>query len=218
MNVFQSDLIDVINSIEPSSCPYHINLHCHSIHSDGSMEPIDILHQAQKIGLSHIAVTDHHSIQAYQEINNVLLSNPNVEYKYPSLWSGIEISALLNNCLVHILGLGFDISSPSLSPYINGESAIGSSLSAYSVITAIHDAGGLAVLAHPARYRVAYDILIDSANKLGIDGLETWYDYDYGLRWEPSSFICEKIKLKSLQHNLLSTCGTDSHGYQLTSR
>ncbi len=217
-DLFHPELLTILKSITVNSCPKNINLHCHTIYSDGSMEPEDLFLQACDLGLEHLAITDHHNIQAYNEIKNTLLPKFSLGRKHPYLWSGIEISSLLNNCLVHILGLGFDHSHRSLKPYINGEAPVGHLLSADSVINAIHDSGGLAILAHPARYRLPYDFLIDKANQLGIDGIETWYDYDYKTKWSASQFICEKIHLKILEYNLLSTCGTDSHGFDLKSR
>ena len=31
----------------------------------------------------------------------------------PTLWSGMEISALLKGCLVHVLALGFELDHPA---------------------------------------------------------------------------------------------------------
>ena len=104
------------------------------------------------------------------------------------------------------------------SPYVSGEASIGNDLKAESVIKAIHSAGGLAILAHPARYRIEFKEIIKEANNLGIDGGEAWYDYDYGENWEPTQIICDQIDKQLKSYNLLSTCGTDTHGLNLFSR
>ena len=79
------------------------------------------------------------------------------------------------------------------------------------VVKAIHEAGGLAVLAHPARYRLGHDLLIDEAARLGFDGGEAWYDrHADGLGAQ--LVICEAIDRQLENLGLLRTCGTDSHG------
>ena len=197
----------------------------------------------------------------------------------PTLWSGMEISALLKGCLVHVLALGFELDHPALRLYNHGDAVVGEPLRAASVVAAIHEAGGLAVLAHPARYRLGHDILIAEAARLGFeldhpalrlynhgdavvgeplraasvveaiheagglavlahparyrlgheiliaeaanlgfDGGEAWYDYDMQTAWSPSPLICESIDRQLENLGLLRTCGTDSHGIDLGGR
>ena len=136
----------------------------------------------------------------------------------PTLWSGMEISCLLKGCLVHVLALGFELGHSALEPYNRGDAVVGESLQADSVVKAIHEAGGLAVLAHPARYRLGHDLLIDEAARLGFDGGEAWYDYDMQTVWAPSPMICEAIDRQLENLGLLRTCGTDSHGIDLGGR
>ncbi|WP_269622938.1 PHP domain-containing protein [Prochlorococcus marinus] len=210
-------LVKVIYNINQYSCPLNINLHMHTIYSDGSLDPISLLKQASKLGLQHFAITDHHSITAYKLINSWKQEN-NINFFLPQIWSGIEISCILKNCLVHIIGLGFDIASPAISPYINNEASIGLSLRAENVIKAIKLANGLSILAHPARYRIDYKKLIDEAYLLGINGVEVWYDYSFSSNWKPSELICNSIDNYISRYNLLKTCGTDTHGYSLLRR
>ncbi len=213
-----TELKEIISNIDVHSCPDKINLHTHTIYSDGSMEPETLIKQAINKNLLHLAVTDHHNIQAYSIMNQFILSNKHMVKRLPVLWSGIEISCILKNCLVHVLGLGFEITHKSMQAYTYGEAPTGNSLRAEFVVNSIHNAGGLAILAHPARYRLDYKQLIDEAYNLGFDGAEAWYDYDNKPIWHPTEFICEKIDsyLKSLQ--MLSTCGTDTHGLSLNGR
>jgi hypothetical protein len=44
-----------------------IDLHMHTIYSDGSASPTEILHCAREIGLKTIAITDHDNLHAYPE-------------------------------------------------------------------------------------------------------------------------------------------------------
>ncbi len=212
------ELTKVISTINKDSCPNSINLHCHTTCSDGSLSPTQLIDQATKNGLQHISVTDHHSLDAYPSIINWLSVKRMNGISTPKLWTGIEISCLINRCLVHVLGFDFDISHPALSIYTKGESAVGASLSGEHVIKSIHEAGGIAILAHPGRYRVNFKDIIDKAVLLGIDGGEAWYDYDFNPIWSATPYICDKIYAHLDSKNLLTTCGTDTHGYSLLGR
>ena len=113
----------------------------------------------------------------------------------PTLWTGVEISALLKGCLVHVLALGFELDHPALRIYCRGDAVVGEPLRAESVVQAIHAAGGLAVLAHPARYRLGPQELIQTAADLGFDGGEAWYDYDMNPTWSPSPWCVNPLPL-----------------------
>ncbi len=211
-------LIKIIKSITKESCPNSINFHMHSTYSDGSLTAKEIYNQAIELNINHYAITDHHSVDAYIELNKLKDATNKDRLSFPKLWTGIEITCLLKGCLVHVLGLGFDHKSKYLSPYIDNKSAIGNELLASTVVDSIHKANGIAVLAHPARYRLPFGILIDEASKLKFDAVETWYNYERANNWIPSEFICDKIFNCANSYSLLSTCGTDSHGLSLLRR
>ena len=215
--MLKEELIDIFKNIHKKSCPNLINLHSHTIFSDGSLKPEELLDQAYEKNLKYISITDHHTVDAHKYIteNNLLK-------KYPentiNIISGIEINCLLKGCLVHVLGFGIDINSKFLNPYIKGESPIGNDLQAISVSNAINKAGGLSFLAHPCRYRIPFNILIPEAFKKNIDGVEVWYDYSLGKEWKASDFICEEVEKITDKFGMLKSCGTDSHGYTLVGR
>ena len=213
----KKELIELTSKIDRYSCPHIVNFHCHTKFSDGSMNPEDLLDQAFHNKLQFLSITDHHSIKAHKYI-----SEKNLLKKYPynslKLITGIEINCLLEGCLVHVLGLGVDINSDSLSPYIQEESPIGNDLQIKSVIKAIDEAQGLSFLAHPARYRIPFNILIPEAFKNNIDGIEVWYDYDLNQIWQASNFVCSEIEKLTEKYSMLKSCGTDSHGYSLLGR
>ena len=208
----------VLERVDSRSCPESFNFHCHTLCSDGSLDPIELIEQATRRGLSQLAVTDHHSSHAHAPMRAWLEDQRSAGSSVPTLWSGMEISALLKGCLVHVLALGFELDHPALRLYNHGDAVVGEPLRAASVVAAIHEAGGLAVLAHPARYRLGHDILIAEAARLGFDGGEAWYDYDMQTTWAPSPLICESIDRQLENLGLLRTCGTDSHGIDLSGR
>ena len=213
----KEELIDLTSKIDRYSCPHIINFHCHTKFSDGSMCPEDLLDQAFHNKLKFLSITDHHSIKAHKYIsdNNLLKKYPHNSIK---LVSGIEINCLLKGCLVHVLGLGINIQSQFLSPYILGESPIGNDLQIKSVTKAIKLAGGLSFLAHPARYRIPFNILIPEAFRNNVDGIEVWYDYNLNQIWQASSFVCGEINKLTEKYSMLKSCGTDTHGYSLLGR
>lgn len=138
----------------------------------------------------------------------------------PSLWSGVEITAKLAGISVHILGYGFNVDAPELVPYTGGAEVhpSGQPFQAAEVIAALQAAGGLAVLAHPVRYRKPPEVLIPAAAKLGIDGVETFYAYDNPVPWRPSVAQTERVQQLGSSYGLFQTCGTDSHGPTLLQR
>ncbi len=210
-------IVDIIKSINSKSCPESINLHCHTTCSDGSLDPLELYNQACRYKLSHLAITDHHSINAYSLIKRNLIKNKTIN-NTTKLWSGIEISCLLKGCLVHIIGLDFILDSQYLLPYIQGSAVTGIHLQAKNVVQAIAKAKGISILAHPARYRLDYSTLIKEAYDIGINGVEVWYDYELSSLWKPSDLICQSIHDLCGKYNLMETCGTDTHGYSLFGR
>ncbi len=86
------------------------DLHIHTTASDGFLSPQDIIKQAAEAGLTHIAITDHDTV-------NGLLSLQEVEqpFQFPiSVIPGIEFSTDLPQNEVHILGYFIDIFNSEL--------------------------------------------------------------------------------------------------------
>jgi predicted metal-dependent phosphoesterase TrpH len=213
-------LKQVFQRIDAQSCPKLFNFHMHTVHSDGKLEPGDLMSQAIAIGLKGLAITDHHSIIGYQTalawLEDWKWSNPDAHVPY--LWSGAEINANLLDNEVHILAYAFESEHPSMKPYLQKIPSVGKAYQAVNVITAIHEAGGLAVLAHPARYRRSHFDLIPAAAGDGIDGVETFYAYNNPKPWKPSVVETEEVQQLAEKFDLFSTCGTDSHGLNLLHR
>lgn len=211
-------LATLLGRVEPDDCPTRVNFHCHTHCSDGSLAPLDLACQALALGLEHLAVTDHHSLGAYERIADHFAEVRDQGRATPTLWRGVEISSLLEGCLVHVLALGFGPDHGSLEPYLQGQAVVGAALRAEAVVAAIQAAGGLAVLAHPARYRIHFRRLIAAAARLGFDGGEAWYDYDQLKHWKPTTPVCEAVATELRTHGLLLSCGTDTHGHSLRGR
>ncbi len=216
-----SRLRNIFASVDAVSCPHRLNFHLHTVYSDGKMQPVDLIQQAISLRLSDLAITDHHAIAGYYIAKQYLeqsINQSNDPHSLPTLWSGIEVNASLIFTEVHILGYGFDPQHEAMHPYLQGKTTAGLDYQAISVIKAMHLAGGLAVLAHPARYRRSPEDLIPAAAALGIDGIETYYGYDNSDPWKPSPRQTEEIRHLAESHGLMHTCGTDSHGFKISKR
>ncbi|MEL6470825.1 MAG: PHP domain-containing protein [Cyanobacteria bacterium J06623_4] len=228
-------LQEVLQSISAQSCPKTYNFHIHTHCSDGKLTPAELMTQAVDIGLKGIAITDHHSVKGYygarEWIEDWRWHNPsrwNRKAKVgksqsqikslPKLWTGIEITSSLAETDVHILGYAFRPRHESMRPYLQGSAPRGSDRKAHHVIQAIQAAGGIAVLAHPVRYRQDEGTLIRAAVEAGIDGVETYYAYDNPKVWRPSPGKTERVAALAAEYALLSSCGTDTHGKVLTKR
>lgn len=209
-------LKEIFQSITAESCPHAYNFHLHTLHSDGRLEPQQLVQQAIKAGLASLAITDHHSVDGYWSALELLQAQPS--QSLPQLWTGIEITSKLLETQVHILGYGFDPHHAALQSYLLGSAPAGHQAQANQVITALHEAGGLAVLAHPARYRRSVKELVSAAAQAGMDGIETFYCYGNKDPWEPSPSQTNTLMRLANQHNLLQTCGTDTHGLDICRR
>lgn len=71
------------------------------------------------------------------------------------------------------------------------------------VLTAIHEAGGVAVLAHPCAY--ANEALLEELVELGLDGVEVWHPTH-----TPEQ--ADRLQAFATDHGLLMTGGSDFHG------
>lgn len=217
----QQALRHVWENIQADSCPYSYNFHMHTIHSDGQLDPEELIEQAVTIGLKGLAITDHHTVGGYKIAQSWLeqwQQQTSPSTPVPHLWTGVEITADLLGTEVHILGYAFDPEHAGLQPYLNSKAPRQGDAQAAAVIVALHQAGGLAVLAHPERYRRSAAELIPIAAHLGIDGVESYYAYNNPDPWQPSPNQTQKVKQLSASYNLLNTCGTDTHGLNLLRR
>jgi predicted metal-dependent phosphoesterase TrpH len=85
-----------------------IDLHTHSTCSDGTLSPAALLRAAREAGVTHMALTDHDTVAGLAEAREEAGRQGVV------FIGGLEISAEYQPGTMHILGYGFDESSPSL--------------------------------------------------------------------------------------------------------
>jgi predicted metal-dependent phosphoesterase TrpH len=212
----------VFADITAESCPKFYNFHMHTVCSDGRLQPEQLIQQAAELGLRGLAITDHHSVNGYRRAQQWLdhwrSSRDMLPHSSPQLWAGMEINADMLGTEVHILAYAFDVDHAAITLYTQGETVVGEAYQADQVIAAVHAAGGLAVLAHPARYRRSPAELIPEAARLNIDGIETYYAYTNPSPWQPSPQQTQEVHHLGRAYGLLNTCGTDTHGLSLLQR
>ena len=87
-----------------------VDLHIHSLYSDGGLSPDQIIKKACHAGIDIISITDHDTVTGYMDLNEC---NTNLQ-----IIPGIEFSTHDNKESVHILGYYIDINSDELCDYI----------------------------------------------------------------------------------------------------
>lgn len=92
---------------------FRADLHCHSLCSDGTDKPLQLLLLAKKVGLSGLSITDHDTIEAYTP--DLFQSALDLEI---SLLPGVELSTEMGNQTIHILGYGFNVQSEILIRFL----------------------------------------------------------------------------------------------------
>ena len=89
----------------------YIDLHTHTTYSDGSCSPEEVIKKAKEYGLEAIAITDHDTVEAYNEEIFELAKSIGIE-----LVTGIEFSTKdENNNKYHIVGLLIDLGNEELN-------------------------------------------------------------------------------------------------------
>jgi predicted metal-dependent phosphoesterase TrpH len=82
--------------------PEKYDLHCHSLASDGTLTPTEIVNRAKEQQVSTLALTDHDTTSGIVEARQA------ARKAGINLVPGIEISATWKNKTLHILGLNID--------------------------------------------------------------------------------------------------------------
>jgi len=81
-----------------------IDLHMHTMFSDGRRTLEEILVEAENLGLTAISITDHETISANKE-----LEKPEVRKLFSGkILPGVEITTVIDGTMVHVLGYGID--------------------------------------------------------------------------------------------------------------
>ena len=85
-----------------------IDLHSHSIHSDGTLTPSELLNLAKNNNIDVLAITDHDDIEGSKKL---IESN----HQGITVYSGVELNAKVDKGQMHILGYNIDLYNKPLN-------------------------------------------------------------------------------------------------------
>ena len=88
------------------------DLHCHSLCSDGELAPAVLVRRAAEKGVKILALTDHDTVLGVTEAQQ---ASEGLALK---VITGVELTALWDKRVVHIVGLGFDLNDQALQTYL----------------------------------------------------------------------------------------------------
>ena len=202
---------EIINFTKEDFENNKVNLHIHTTFSDGKADAFDIIRQAKEKGYQKIAICDHNTLEAHKQICDDILM-PGIEF---DVWCGYVF--------MHLLAYGIDVNNEKLQAFCAKNKReteldivrIFAKRDIKKLIKAIHDAGGIAVLAHPACcWAISLDKFVKKLISYGLDGIEVYYPYrrHRGIIKFHTAETVEKIANK---YNLIKTGGTDLHGLEL---
>lgn len=208
-----------------------VNLHCHSMFSDGELTPEALAEKLATGGVRYASLTDHDSIDGLAQFHEALKRH-NIGFL-----TGVELTAHYQGREIHLLGYGFDaehqelkatllalrherlsrVQGPlrklpsQLPPKLEGEPAPGvadtGKLLLEEAIGLVHRAGGRAFLAHPFVFEpnpAGLDALLADLKAKGLDGIEAIC----GLFSEQQQEALVKL---AQDHGLLVSAGSDFH-------
>ncbi|OGH97364.1 MAG: hypothetical protein A2287_09295 [Candidatus Melainabacteria bacterium RIFOXYA12_FULL_32_12] len=212
-------MIESLKNLKKSDFFANANLHIHTNFSDGTLSPDEVIEKAKESNLKVISITDHNSIEAYKYIPYENLGDLQVI-------TGVEFDCWYKTNFIHILGYGFDINNEKLKQLcaknINATRLdiirFFNKRKAKEVIKTIKEAGGIAVLAHPACcWNINLKKMIKELQDFGLDGIEVYYPYT-GHRGIVKFHTVDQIKEYAIKLKLLITGGTDCHSDNITGR
>ncbi len=186
-----------------------VNLHIHSKYSDGKADFKEIIDNAKKNGYKLISITDHNTVEGHKI------------YKDEILVTGAEFDCWFGYVFIHLLAYNIDVNHSSLTPFLAKTKAetegdlirLFSTRNVPKLIKAIHEAGGIAVLAHPACYwAISLERLVKKLMKCGLDGIEVFYPYPRFRKIVKFHSSKDVKKIADKYPELIQTGGTDFHG------
>lgn len=204
------NILEKFKSISENDFLEHkVDLHIHTKFSDGEGDYLDILNSAKNKKYKFIAITDHNSVEVHKLINDDILI------------SGVEFDCWFGYVFIHLLAYGIDVENDEIKSFLSN-SKIGtenciirlfSRRNVKKLIQAIHSAGGIAVLAHPACYwAFSMENLIKRLIDAGLDGIELYYPYSRFRKYVKFHSENEVYNIVQKYPQLIKTGGTDFHG------
>jgi CBS domain-containing protein len=176
-----------------------IELHCHSLISDGLLPPETIAQECAKAGVRFASLTDHNTTAGLDKFES------SCRHYGIGFIPGIELTSSIGNTEIHLLGYGFDRTSDAFTSILAPVG--GGILPAVEIIPRIHRSGGIAVLAHPfaseSENEKIHDLIKNLAHA-GLDGVEVFH---HSATDEQQKFLQNIAKI----YGLAVSGGSDFH-------
>lgn len=186
-----------------------VNLHIHTIYSDGKADFREVIEGAKKQGYELISITDHNTVEGHKH------------FKDDILMTGVEFDCWCGYVFIHLLAYDVDVNNEKLNSFMAKNKAetegdlirLFSTRNVLKLIEAIHEAGGIAVLAHPACYwAISLEGLVKKLISYGLDGIEVYYPYPRFRKIVKFHSSKDVMKIANKYPQLIKTGGTDFHG------
>lgn len=201
------DIKELIKSFKEEDYFDSVNLHIHTNYSDGKADFQKIIEEAKQLNYKKIAICDHNTVDGHKQFSDDIVLK------------GVEFDCWCGYVFMHLLGYGIDIENKELNKFM-AKTKKGTELDIIRIfatrdikklIKAIHNAGGIAVLAHPACcWALNLDKFVKKLISYGLDGIETYYPYRRHRRFI-RFHTSEDVKKVADKYNLIKTGGTDCH-------
>lgn len=184
-----------------------VNLHIHTKYSDGKADFKEIVNEAKLLNYKKIAICDHNTVEGHKHFSDDILIK------------GVEFDCWCGYVFLHLLAYGIDVHNEELNKFMAKTKKeteldivrIFARRNIKNLIQAIHNAGGIAVLAHPACcWAINLDKFVKTLISYGLDGIETYYPY-HRHRRIIKFYSSKQIKQIADKYNLIKTGGTDCH-------
>ena len=207
-----TDIKELIKSFTKDDYEHNcVNLHIHTKYSDGEGDFSTLIKQAREKNYKYISITDHNTVQGY------------IDNEYPDVITGVEFDVWYKYIFLHLLAYGIDVKAECMQKFYSKDKEgtekdivrIFSRRNIEDLINAIHSAGGIAVIAHPACcWALNMDTFIKDLKEIGLDGVEVYYPYP---RWRKYMKFAPLNKIEQIadKYGLIKTGGTDCHSKEL---
>lgn len=206
------NLREILNSYtEKDYLENKVNLHIHTTFSDGEGNYQQIINSAKDKGYKLISITDHNTVEAHKHTQNEILL------------TGVEFDCWVGYVFIHLLAYGIDINHPEIQPFLaktkkDTEDVIPrlfTKRNTKNLIKAIHNAGGIAILAHPACcWALSLEKLVKNLITMGLDGIEVYYPYPRFRKFIKFHDKQDVYNIAKKYPQLIKTGGTDFHGLE----
>ena len=100
-----------------------VDLHTHTLRSDGVLEPVELVRAAAEVGIRTLAITDHDTLAAHRDLVLGRAMPAPIE-----LLTGVEINAIsrgipLQDGELHVLGFGMDFNDEAFEAKLAAQRA-----------------------------------------------------------------------------------------------